>query len=161
MHRRHPRHALHPWHSLHRQPASQIGRAVGAVSPAQFQQALALGAGAFQLLAAGWADLEVWFNTCVAIAACLPLGHLGQQRFLFQLPLVDFGQGLPGPQDHVDEQAAHEKHGNQHRRGDLQNQVLRARANIAERPDDQTEPENDHEGNKYADHDTQRIHQTC
>src|SRR2546429_4061089 len=70
----------HAWHILHR-ATGQIDGAIGAECPAQFQQAFALGAWSFELLAASWAALEIAFDARMTIAAGLTLGHFSKQRF--------------------------------------------------------------------------------
>ena len=56
--------SLHGWHTGHaghtgHGSTCQIGSTVGAERPAQLEETFALGAGAFQFLAARWANLEV------------------------------------------------------------------------------------------------------
>ena len=75
-------HGSHTGHILHR-GTGQISCAIGTEGPAQFEQAFALGARTLELLAAGRADLEIAFDTSMAIVAGLALGHLGQQRLFF------------------------------------------------------------------------------
>src|SRR5579859_2016114 len=94
-------------------------------------------AGPAQLRPARWADLEVTLNAIVAGRAGLALGHLRQQRFLFELPLVQLRQGLARPHDQVDEESAQVEDRDQQRRRDLQDRVLRARAHITPGPEDQ------------------------
>ena len=103
-------HRVHTGHTGHiRHRAADIAGTVGAEGPAQFEETLTLGAGAFELLAARRAYLEIALDTCVAIATRLSLRHLGQQRFLFQLAFVDFRECLARTQDHIDEETADEE----------------------------------------------------
>ena len=79
----------------------------------------------------------------MAVVAGLALGHLCQERFFFELAFVDLCQSLARAQDQVDKKATDEEDRDQQGGGDLKRQVLRARANVAERPDDQAYPEDD------------------
>ena len=108
-HALHSRHARHTRHILYRRSASKIGCAIGTEGPTEFQQTFALGTRAFHLLTARGANLEIRLYTRMAIVACLTLGHLGQQRFLFQLALVNLSERLAGSQNHVDEETAYEE----------------------------------------------------
>src|SRR5579885_608684 len=69
-HTLHGRHTGHTGHAGHR-GSREIGGAVGAEGPAQFEQALALGAGTLELLATGWADLEIGLDARMAVIAGL------------------------------------------------------------------------------------------
>src|SRR5258708_781740 len=51
LHGRHTRHTSHTWHTLH-WSTRRIGCAIGTEGPAQFQQTLALGAGALEFVIA-------------------------------------------------------------------------------------------------------------
>lgn len=123
-HALHSRHAWHTGHILYRRSASKIGCAVGTEGPTKFQQTFALGTRAFHLLAARGADLEIRLYTRMAIVACLTLGHLSKQRFLFQLALVNLSERLTGPQNHVDEETAYEEDRYQQSCENLHQQVL-------------------------------------
>src|SRR5258708_23770261 len=81
LHGRHTRHTSHTWHTLH-WSTRQIGCAIGAEGPAEFQQTLALGAGTLEFLTTGGANLKIRLNACMTIGAGLALGHLCQQRFV-------------------------------------------------------------------------------
>ena len=76
LHSRHSRHILH-W------SRGKVCGTVRAERPAQFQKPFALGAGPLELLTTGGADLEICFDTGMAVITCLTLGHLSQERFFF------------------------------------------------------------------------------
>ncbi len=90
----------------------------------------------------------------MTIVACLALGHLCQQRFLFQLALINLGERLARPQNHIDEETANEEDRYQQGRENLCQQVLCAGTDITERPDNQTQPENDNKGHHETNDDT-------
>ena len=106
---------MHCWHSRHilHWPWREICGAVRTECPAQFQEPFALGAWPLELLTAGGADLEIRFDTSMAIVTGLALGHLSQQGFFLQLPLVDLCQCLAGTQDHIDEEPTNKEDRNQ------------------------------------------------
>ncbi len=151
----HPLHDRHSRHILHW--AGEISGAVRAECPAQLEQAFALGAWALELLPTGRADLEIRLDARVAVVAGLTLGHLGQQRFFLQLALVNLRQGLSWAQDHVDEETPDEEDGDEQGRQYLRQEVLRARANIAKRPHNQANPEDDSKCDQEADNYAQHL----
>jgi hypothetical protein len=73
----------------------------------------------------------------MTVVAGLTLGHLCQQRFLLQLAFVNFCQRLAGTQDQIDEETTNKEDGHKQSRQYLCQEVLRTRANIAKRPDDE------------------------
>lgn len=152
-HSLHGRHRSHTGHTGHR-GCREVSSAVGAKRPAQFEQALALGAGALELLAAGWANLEIGLDARMAVIARLPLRHLGQQRLLFQLPLVNLGQSLARAQDQVNEETTDKEDSHQHSGENLRQKILRTRTDIAERPYNQAQPEDDDKGDGKSDDNT-------
>ena len=107
-------HTLHRWHAGHvlHGATGQIIGAVGAEGPAQLQQALALGAGAFELLTTGRADLEISLDAGMTIAARLTLGHLGEQGFFLQLALIGFGKSLTRTENKIDEESTDKEDSN-------------------------------------------------
>lgn len=147
-----------------RRRASALHRAttiatVGADIPLEFKQMVAARAGATQLRAAGGAKLEIALDTVVTRRAGLPLGHLRKQGFLFELALIEFSERLAGPHNQIDEQSTDTKNRYKDGRGDLQNDVLCPRANIAPGPEDERNPEDQKEGEeeKGSDSDEPRI----
>ncbi len=107
-HRRHSLHDGHTRYALHR-TRGEVGSAIGAEFPAQFEQAFAFGASSLELLPAGGTNLEVRLHARVTVVAGRPLGHFGQQRFFLKLAFVDFGQCLARAQNHIDEEAANKE----------------------------------------------------
>lgn len=99
-----------------------------------------------ELGAAGWTNLEVVLDTIVAGRARLALSHLGQQRLLFKLALIQLGQGLAWPHDEIDEETTNVEDSHQRGRRHLQDDILCPRAYIAPGPEDETQPENDGKG---------------
>jgi len=122
--------------------------------PLEFEQMVAARAGAAQLGAARWAELEVALDAIVAGWAGLALGHLRQQRLLFQLALVQLGQRLARAHDQVDEEAADVEDSDEQGGRDLQDDILRARADIAPGPEDERDPEDRQEGEEEERSDT-------
>ena len=90
----HALHGCHTGHTLH--GTREVGSAVRTESPAQFEQALALGTGTLELLTTGGANLEIRLYAGMTIVAGLALGHLCQQRFFLQLAFINLCQCLPG-----------------------------------------------------------------
>ena len=91
----------------------------------------------------------------MTVVARLTLGHLCKKRFFLQLPLIDFCQCLPRAQNHVDEKAADEEDRYQRGCQYLRQEILSSRTNVPERPNNQTQPEYDSEGNNKANDNTQ------
>lgn len=150
-------HIGHSGHITRHRSAGYIVGAIGAKGPTQFEQALAFEAGAFELLAAGWANLEVALDARVTVIAGLAFGHLGQQRLFFQLSLIDFGHRLAWTQDHVDEKTTDKEDSHKQSGQNLRQEILGARMDIAPCPDHKADPKNYQEGDNITNNQTQQV----
>ncbi len=137
------------WHGS----GSKLERTVGTAYPAEFQQTHTPGTRSLQLLVTAWADDEIELHTRLAPGTDLERGHLSEQGGFLQFLCRELCLSVPGTQQPVDQQAAQEKHCHHHRSQDPRNALVCTRTDIANRPDDQAEPEQHQKDHQAAEPD--------